>query len=191
MGFGAALAAAVAGAAAGAGVIPARWSAAAPSETDGSWIVAPRATRDGSLRPLAAASERVVKLLAAAIDHMLSPGWTTWGTLALAAAGKIASTKKEIVSRGRRRMRSPSPRRGPATSGRADLRRPAGAGPRRRHPAAPASAGCRATPSPCSARVTGFEQPLAQIGLLVGRRVPLPWIGQLAELAQAEELQES
>src|SRR3954466_4757857 len=92
--------------AAGAGVIPARWSAAAPSAIDGIWIVEPRTTGDVSLRPLAAASERVVKLLAAAIDQRVSPGWTTCGTLALAAAGKIASTKKEIVSRGRRRMRS-------------------------------------------------------------------------------------
>src|SRR4051794_23852527 len=100
MGFGAA----GAGAGAGAGTMPAFCSAAAPSETEGIWIVAPRTTGEVSLRPLAAATDRVVKLFAAAIDHSVSPGWTTWGTLALAAGGKIASRKKEIVSSGRRRM---------------------------------------------------------------------------------------
>src|SRR3954452_4694536 len=101
MGFGAAGAP---GAAAGAGTMPAFCSAAAPSAIDGIWIVAPSTTGEVSLRPFAAASDRVVKLFAAAIDHRVSPGWTTWGTLALAAGGKIASRKKEIVSRGRRRM---------------------------------------------------------------------------------------
>src|SRR3954471_2079081 len=127
MGFGAVGAA---GAAAGAGTMPAFCSAAAPSATDGIWIVAPRTTGEVSLSPFAAASDRVVKLFAAAIDHRVSPGWTTWGTLA--DAGKIASRKKEIVSRGRRRMGAPCPPRAPATTRRADLRRPAGAGPRRR-----------------------------------------------------------
>src|SRR3954466_11705510 len=122
MGFGAATAD---GTAAGAGVIPARCNAAAPSATDGIWIVEPRTTGDVSLRPLAAATERVVKLFAAAIDHRLSPGWTTCGTLAPAAAGKIASRKKEIVSRGRRRIGPHSPGPPRAATLFADLRRPA------------------------------------------------------------------
>src|SRR4051794_18744244 len=89
-------------AAAGAGAIPARCSAAVPSAIDGIWIVEPSTTGEVSLSPFAAASERVVKLLAAAIDQRVSPGWTTCGTLA--EAGRTESRKREIVSRGRRRM---------------------------------------------------------------------------------------
>src|SRR6476661_3896080 len=105
--------------------MPAFCSAATPSAMLGIWIVAPRTTGEVSLRPLAAASERVVKLLAAAIDHRVSPGWTTWGTLADAAAGKIASRKKEIVSGRRRRMALPSPASRRAATLFAALRRPA------------------------------------------------------------------
>src|SRR4051794_32699275 len=121
MGFGAAALTGAAGA--GAGVMPALCSAAVPSAIEGIWIVPPSTTFDVSLRPLAAASERVVKLFAAAIDHKVSPGWTTWGTFA--EAGRIASRKKEIVSRGRRRMASPCPGPGPATTPYAVLRHPA------------------------------------------------------------------
>jgi hypothetical protein len=39
---------------------------------------------------LAAASERVVKPLAAAIDHRVSPGWTVCGTLAPAGDARQA-----------------------------------------------------------------------------------------------------
>src|SRR5690349_5864862 len=119
--------------------MPAFCSAAAPSAIEGIWIVEPRTTGEFSLSPLAAATERVVKLLAAAIDHSVSPGWTTCGMLALAEAGKIASTKKEIVSRGRRRMALPCPRSRPRSTESADLRVPAAGLAGLRQPAARAS----------------------------------------------------
>src|SRR3954462_7985142 len=99
MGFGAVGAA---GPPAGAATMPAFCSAAAPSTTDGIWIVEPRTTGEVSLRPLAAAGGRGVKVLGAAIDHRVSPGWTTWGTPAEACTD--ASRKKEMASRERRRM---------------------------------------------------------------------------------------
>jgi hypothetical protein len=49
-------------------------SAAAASASEGIWIVVPATTCAVSGSPLAAASERVVKLLAAAIDQSVSPG---------------------------------------------------------------------------------------------------------------------
>src|SRR4051794_15874561 len=100
-----------AGAARAAGVMPARWSAVRPSATDGIWIVEPSTTGEVSLRPLAAATVRVVKLLAAAIDHSVSPGPTTCGTDA--RPEDVDSRRKVNVSRLRRRMPSTSPRRAP------------------------------------------------------------------------------
>ena len=51
-------------------------SACAASLTDGILIWLPRITLLFSERPFAAASARVVKLLAAAMDQRVSPGWT-------------------------------------------------------------------------------------------------------------------
>src|SRR5947209_18936199 len=53
--------------------------------------------------------------------------------------------------------------------------------PRRRRASARFAAG---------ARLAGAEQPVAQLGLLLGARVPAGHVGQLVEIAQAEELQE-
>ena len=56
-------------------------------------------------RPFAAASARVVKLLAAAIDHSVSPDCTVCGTFAPAGAEKIsvaASAAKSSVRKGRK-----------------------------------------------------------------------------------------
>jgi hypothetical protein len=55
-------------------VIPAFARAEEASDTLGIWIVLPSTTFEFSDRPFAAASERVVKPFAAAIDHKLSPG---------------------------------------------------------------------------------------------------------------------
>src|SRR5215208_1197631 len=49
-------------------------------------MVLPRITFESGDRPLAAATELVVMLFAAAIDQRVSPGWTVWGTEALAGA---------------------------------------------------------------------------------------------------------
>ena len=68
-----------------------RASAAAASASDGIWIVLPTTTWASSGRPLAAARVRVVKLLAAAIDHSVSPGWTVWGTAAVAGVAVAAA----------------------------------------------------------------------------------------------------
>src|SRR3954454_10908226 len=92
MGAGAAADGAVAtGAAAGAPP-----SAADASATLGTLNVVPAITAEPSDRPLAAAKARVVKLLAAAIDHRLSPGWTTWGTDAAAGLAATAMNMSEI-----------------------------------------------------------------------------------------------
>src|SRR5947209_1276417 len=66
--------------------MPADWRAAAASVTLGISIVDPRTTGEFSESPFAAARALVVKLLAAAIDHSVSPGWTTCGTPAEAGA---------------------------------------------------------------------------------------------------------
>src|SRR5215208_5724527 len=49
-------------------------------------MVLPRITFESGDRPLAAATELVVMLFAAAIDQRVSPGWTVWATEALAGA---------------------------------------------------------------------------------------------------------
>src|SRR4051794_28902292 len=49
-------------------------------------IVEPSTTCEFSESPLKAATVRVVRLLAAAIDHSVSPGCTVCGTAALAGA---------------------------------------------------------------------------------------------------------
>src|SRR3954452_4345213 len=63
-----------AGCAVVAGTIPADWSAVEASEMLGMLIVLPSTTFEFSDRPFAAASARVEKLLAAAIDQSDSPG---------------------------------------------------------------------------------------------------------------------
>ena len=52
-------------------------------------IVEPSTTWGSSDRPLKAATVRVVRLFAAAIDHSVSPGCTTCGTAADAGAAGI------------------------------------------------------------------------------------------------------
>jgi hypothetical protein len=68
--------ASVVAAAAGAGAATAGppANAVAASASEGIWIVVPVTTCAVSGSPLAAARERVVKLLAAAIDQSVSPG---------------------------------------------------------------------------------------------------------------------
>src|SRR5690348_12075436 len=44
--------------------------------------------------------------------------------------------------------------------------------------------------SPAGSRLARAQQAIAQIGLLLGRRVPLRRIGQVVQRAQAEELEE-
>src|SRR5437763_16023107 len=83
-------------------------SAADASATLGIFSVVPATTGEVSDRPLAAANERVVKLLAAAIDHRVSPGWTTCGTAA-AAGGAAAAADGSEARRNRSRPRSPPP----------------------------------------------------------------------------------
>src|SRR6185436_11239084 len=51
-------------------------------------MVLPRTTCELSDRPLYAATVRVVRLLAAAIDHSVSPGCTVCGTAAFEGAAK-------------------------------------------------------------------------------------------------------
>ena len=68
---GAALVPAVGAGAAGAAAPP---SAAAPSLTVGTWMVEPITTCASDEIPLTAATVRVVRLLAAAMDHRVSPG---------------------------------------------------------------------------------------------------------------------
>src|SRR5919108_2444445 len=99
MGAGAAAvvgAAGVAGAAVAAGAVPC--NVAAPSATVGTWIVEPRTTWASSGRPLYAATVRVVRLFAAAIDHSVSPGWTVCATEAAAGAAGIRLAAKNKSS---------------------------------------------------------------------------------------------
>src|SRR4051794_1098690 len=86
MGAGAPLAAA-------AGAVP---SAAAASPTVGTFSVVPAMTAASSDRPLDAANGRVVRLLAEAIVHRVSPGWTTWGTDADAGTAPSRRNVSEI-----------------------------------------------------------------------------------------------
>src|ERR687897_1675741 len=59
-------------------------------------IVEPSTTWASSERPLYAATVRVVRLLAAAIDHRVSPGVTTCGTAAAAGAADARKAKAEM-----------------------------------------------------------------------------------------------
>jgi hypothetical protein len=83
-------------------------SAAAASCSEGIWIVLPATTWASSGRPFAAASERVVKLLAAAIENSVSPGCTVCGTLAAAGAANDSNTKATSGVRRERPMGTPS-----------------------------------------------------------------------------------
>src|SRR3954469_18108927 len=87
-----------------AGVMPALWRAVEASEMLGTWIVLPSTTFEFSDRPFAAASARVEKLLAAAIDQSDSPGCTTCGTL---AATGPAATRPVMRARPNARERFP------------------------------------------------------------------------------------
>src|SRR3954469_24076756 len=64
-------------------------------------MVLPSTTCEFSERPLNAATVRVVRLLAAAIDHSVSPGCTTCGTAAL--AGAASNRAKRSTNKGERR----------------------------------------------------------------------------------------
>src|SRR3954464_5485679 len=61
--------------------------------------VLPSTTCELSDRPLKAATVRVVRLLAAAIDHRVSPGWTVCGTVAEAVAGSARVAAKRTADR--------------------------------------------------------------------------------------------
>src|SRR4051812_31243302 len=63
-------------------------------------IVRPSTTCELSDRPLKAATVRVVRLFAAAIDHSVSPGWTTCGTAADAVEGARAKTANRTADSG-------------------------------------------------------------------------------------------
>src|SRR3954471_13319151 len=67
----------------------------------GTITVEPSTTCEFSDRPLKAATVRVVRLLAAAIDHSVSPDCTTCGTAALAGAAmrRAKSTANSGVRR--------------------------------------------------------------------------------------------
>src|SRR3954466_6884639 len=68
-------------------------AAAVVSPVAGIWIVLPSTTFESGESPFAAATELVVMLFAAAIDHSVSPGWTVCGTDALAGAqGAMAAS---------------------------------------------------------------------------------------------------
>src|SRR4051794_35121657 len=81
---------------AGAGAPPC--SADAAWGTLGIWIVCPATTSAVAGRPFAAASDRVVKLLAAAIDQRVSPGWTVCATYAPAEAGASRATSAAMAA---------------------------------------------------------------------------------------------
>ena len=87
-------------------VIPARPRAAAPSLSLGTSIVEPMTTLEAGESPFAAASVRVVRLLAAAIDHSVSPGSTVCGTEASAQAAE-ASSRVVAASAARRTVDRP------------------------------------------------------------------------------------
>ena len=66
-------------------------------------IVLPSTTCEFSDRPLKAATVRVVRLFAAAIDHSVSPGCTTCGTAALAGAAKTVANRTAAINGVRRK----------------------------------------------------------------------------------------
>src|SRR3954454_8116168 len=68
--------------------------------------VEPSTTCEFSDNPLNAATVRVVRLLAAAIDHSVSPGCTTCGTAA--PAGAASARAKRTTNRGKRRKATAS-----------------------------------------------------------------------------------
>src|SRR5919205_3844977 len=76
-------------------------------------IVEPSTTLEFSDRPLNAATVRVVRLFAAAIDHSVSPGCTTCGAAADAVAAGIS---RAIRSTSRRLGRTFRDLRGPGWS---------------------------------------------------------------------------
>src|SRR3954447_21113632 len=69
-------------------------------------IVRPSTTCEFSDRPLKAATVRVVRLFAAAIDHSVSPGWTTCGTAAEAVEGARARMANKTADSGLMRKAS-------------------------------------------------------------------------------------
>ena len=81
-----------------------RESALAASGTEGIWRVLPSTTWASGDTPFAAASARVVKPFAAAIDHSVSPGMTVCGMLAAADADR--SAKAGTTSRARHKRRN-------------------------------------------------------------------------------------
>src|SRR4051794_14757805 len=87
------------------------WSAVAAWDSLGIWIVWPVTTCAVSASPLAAASDRVVKLLAAAIDQRVSPGCTVCATDAPDEAGVSSRTSAaKATPRTERRKVYPSRR---------------------------------------------------------------------------------
>src|SRR3954447_2340856 len=68
--------------------------------------VRPSTTCEFSDRPLNAATVRVVRLFAAAIDHSVSPGWTTCGTAAEAVEGTRARAANRTADSGLKRKAS-------------------------------------------------------------------------------------
>src|SRR4051794_17778157 len=155
-------------AAAATGVAP---RAADASATLGTFSVVPAITAESSDRPLAAAKARVVKLLAAANDHRVSPGWTTWGTDAAAGLAATAMNMSEIRTV---RMAFTVPRHAAHHK------------PTRR-----ITGPCRSAVGHARAGLAGSQQALAQLGLLLGRGVPLRHGGQVVHSAQPEELQKA
>src|SRR4051794_1551124 len=69
--------------------------------------VLPSTTCELSERPLKAATVRVVRLFAAAIDHSVSPGWTTWETAADAPEGTTRKAPNRTADNERRRKIRP------------------------------------------------------------------------------------
>src|SRR4249919_3593041 len=83
----------------GLGIIPAACMAAVASATVGILIVVPSSTALFYDSPFAAASARVEKLLAAAIDHSVSPGRTMCGTDACAGAARARTDRIRTADR--------------------------------------------------------------------------------------------
>src|SRR3954452_19858452 len=144
-------------------------SAADAWVTLGTLNVVPAITAEASDRPLAAAKARVVKLLAAAIDHRVSPGWTTWGADAAAGVAATAMNMSEIRTV---RMAPTVPRHAA-----------------HHKPARRITGPCRSAFGHARARLAGPQQALAQLGLLLRGGVPLRHVRQLGERAQPEELE--
>src|SRR3954452_13852203 len=86
-----------------AGAQPCRATAAWTSL--GIWMAWPAATAAVSGRTFAAASDLVVKLLAAAIDQRVSPGCTVCATKAPAEAGRNRAMSARAVALVRRRRK--------------------------------------------------------------------------------------